>query len=62
VKRQWHSLTELKQHLEKTGLETVKQFTGWQLITDQYEYTLVLGQLRQSPRVKNKKKIGQEHD
>jgi hypothetical protein len=48
--RKWNSLSQLKDYFEKTEEETVVDFNGMQLITEQYVYTLMSPDLRREER------------
>lgn len=40
LKRHWHSLTQLKEYLEKNTQVTIIEFNGWSLKTNQGTYYL----------------------
>lgn len=44
-KKNWQSLTQLKNHIEKNKLEKVISFDGAQLITDKATYGLYAGEI-----------------
>ena len=52
TKTNWNSLTEFRDYLERETDETVLSFTGHELTTQQYRYTLVHKELQQEPRGK----------
>ena len=54
----WNSLTQLKEHFERTGEEKVIEFNGAELKTTKFTYGLAFGQLsrRDNERPKTKAK------
>ena len=54
----WNSLTQLKEHFERTGEEKVIEFNGAELKTAKYIYGLSFGELsrRDNERPKTKAK------
>jgi len=42
----WNNLTQLKEHFERTGEETVVEFNGAELKTKKYIYGLLFGELK----------------
>lgn len=40
TERNWHSLLQLKEHLEAEGKETIEEFTGHMIVTKTKIYTL----------------------
>ena len=43
-KREWHSLTQLKDYFMREGVD-VKSFNGFELVTDTHSFAIALGEL-----------------
>ena len=45
TKRTWSSLSQLKSEIERSGKEKIKEFNGYELITNKWRYGLYDGVL-----------------
>jgi len=49
TKRSWNSLSQLREHLDRDGKEKVKEFNGFELITNKNRYGLFQGAITKKP-------------
>jgi len=50
MKKNWNSLTEVKNYIETKTSEKIESFNGWKLMTDKNIYTLAFGILNVKER------------